>query len=72
MTNPLDDVAAALHESHLWRPAGYVWAVEDRAELVLDRTDVNPHFAHQLKPLYTREQVSALLKHYGARGFDDE
>jgi len=71
VTNPLDDVASALHETHLWKPAGYVWKVDDREELVLDRTDVNPCFANQLIPLFTRDQVWALLTHYGVEGFDE-
>ena len=72
MTNPLDDVAAALHQTHLWKPACYVWDVEYKAEIVLDKEDVNPHFAHRLKALYTRDQVWDLLNHYGVKGFGDE
>jgi hypothetical protein len=59
--NPLDAVAAALHQLHLEKPAAYVWEVVDRAELILDKEDVNPHFANQLIPLYTRDQLYALL-----------
>jgi hypothetical protein len=71
MTNELDKVAEALHEAHIWKPACYVWEVEYRAEIVLDKTDVNPHFANRLIPLYTRDQVWALLKHYNVEGFED-
>ena len=60
-TNPLDDIAAALHKVFQDQPACYVWELADRAEIVLDRTDVNPHFAHQLIPLYTREQLERAL-----------
>lgn len=60
-TNPLDSVAAALHRIHLEKPAAYVWEVFDGEKLILDKADVNPHFAHKLIPLYTRDQLDALL-----------
>lgn len=71
MNKPLDDEAATLDATHLWKPACYVWDVEYKAEIILDKEDVNQHFAHQLKSLYTEDQVLALLKHYGVEEFDD-
>lgn len=59
--NELDKVAEALHELFLHEPACYVWELEDRAEIVLNRTDVNPCFANRLIPLYTRDQLIKLL-----------
>lgn len=59
--NPLDKVKEALDDVHKWQPACYVWKVQQFEEIVLDRTDVNPHFANQLIPLYTRDQVYKLL-----------